>query len=166
MTLDVDANGILKVLARDKASGKEQSIRIEASSGLAEADIERMRKEADQNTETDKKKLALVEARNGADQIIYSARKALTDNKDKIPSDLAISIDGKIAELEGKKKSEDAILIKTATEELSRELSKVYEALQKQSPEQSNEPPKDSEKGDQGESPIRDADVKGDEPPK
>jgi len=131
VTFDVDANGILSVKAKDKATNKEQSIRIEASSGLADADIERMRKEAEANAETDKQKVELVEARNMADQTVYAARKALGDNKDKIPMELATAINEKVSALENKKGSDDLAAIKSATEELSKELSKVYEAVQK-----------------------------------
>ena len=131
VTFDVDANGILSVKAKDKATNKEQSIRIEANSGLADADIERMRKEAEANADTDKKKVELVEERNMADQAVYGARKAMGDNKDKIPMELATAINEKISALENKKGSDDAAAIKLATEELSKELSKVYEAVQK-----------------------------------
>ena len=130
-TFDVDANGILSVKAKDKATNKEQSIRIEASSGLADADIERMRKDAETNADSDKKKVELVEARNLAEQSIYSAKKALDDNKDKIPMELATAINEKITAVDNKKGSDDAAAIKAATEELSKELSKVYEAIQK-----------------------------------
>ena len=143
VTFDVDANGILSVKAKDKATNKEQSIRIEANSGLADADIERMRKEAEANADTDKKKVELVEARNMADQAVYAARKALGDNKDKIPMELATAINEKVSALENKKGSDDAAAIKLATEELSKELSKVYEAIQKQTP------PKDTPPGTQ-----------------
>ena len=131
VTFDVDANGILSVKAKDKATGKEQSIRIEASSGLADADIERMRKEAEQNADSDKKKVELVEARNLAEQGVYAALKALADNKDKIPMELATAINEKVAAVENKKGSDDTAAIKTATTELATELSKVYEAVQK-----------------------------------
>ena len=143
VTFDVDANGILSVKAKDKATNKEQSIRIEASSGLADADIERMRKEPAANATEDKKKVELVEARNMADQAVYAARKALGDNKDKIPMELATAINEKVSALENKKGSDDMVAIKTATEELSKELSKVYEAVQKQTP------PKDTPPGTQ-----------------
>jgi molecular chaperone DnaK len=131
VTFDVDANGILSVKAKDKATGKEQSIRIEASSGLSDADIEKMRKDAEANADSDKQKAELVEARNMAEQAVYGARKALTDNKDKIPAELETAINEKITAVEGKKTSENAAEIKTSVEELSKELSKVYEAVQK-----------------------------------
>jgi molecular chaperone DnaK len=133
VTFDVDANGILSVKAKDKATNKEQSIRIEASSGLADADIERMRKEAESNADTDKKKVELVEARNLADQSVYSARKSVADNKAKIPAELEKEINDKITAVEALKTSEDTAALKAATEALAKELSKVYEAVQKTS---------------------------------
>jgi molecular chaperone DnaK len=138
VTFDVDANGILSVKAKDKATGKEQSIRIEASSGLSEVDIERMRKEAEANAADDKQKVEQAEVRNVADQAVYGARKALADNKAKIPVDLEASINAKIKTVEDKKAGDDIAGLKTATEDLSKELSKVYEAIQKASP---TEPP-------------------------
>ncbi|HEY5383006.1 MAG TPA: molecular chaperone DnaK [Candidatus Paceibacterota bacterium] len=131
VTFDVDANGILSVKAKDKATGKEQSIRIEARSGLTEQDIERMKKDAEANADTDKNKMELAEARNSADQAVYASRKAIADNKDKIPAELGAAISDKAAAVEALKTSEDIAALKNATEELSKELSKVYEAVQK-----------------------------------
>ena len=119
VTFDIDANGILSVKAKEKATGKEQSIRIEASSGLTDADIEKMRKDAEANADSDKKKMELAEAHNMADQAVYAAKKALSDNKDKLPAELATAINEKVTVLEGKKGSEDVADIKNATEELS-----------------------------------------------
>ena len=163
VTFDVDANGILSVKAKDKATGKEQSIRIEASSGLADADIERMRKDAEANADEDKKKVELTEVRNMLDQAVYTARKALADNKGKIPVELETSINEKITAAEGKKTSDDIASLKSAAEELARELSKVYEAMQKAGGTGTQTPPKNPEQNDTpegGEGPIRDADVK------
>ncbi len=131
VTFDVDANGILSVKAKDKATNKEQSIRIEASSGLSDADIEKMRKDAEANAATDKAKVEVAEARNVAEQSVYAAKKALDDNKDKIPMELATAINEKIAAVDNKKGSDDVAGIKAATEDLSKEMSKVYEAIQK-----------------------------------
>ncbi|HEX8994077.1 MAG TPA: Hsp70 family protein, partial [Candidatus Paceibacterota bacterium] len=133
VTFDVDANGILSVKAKDKATGKEQSIRIEARSSLSDQDIERMKKDAETNADEDKKKVELAEARNILDQALYTARKTLSDNKDKVPADLAAAINEKITAAEGKKTSENVEEIKTVSEDLSKELSKVYEAIQKAS---------------------------------
>jgi len=141
VTFDVDANGILTVKAKDKATNKEQSIRIEGSSGLSDADIEKMRKDAEANADADKAKAELAEARNLAEQSVYAAKKALDDNKDKIPQELGAAIAEKISALDAKKGSDDAAGIKAATEELSKEMSKVYEAIQKQTPPSSDSGP-------------------------
>lgn len=131
VSFDVDANGILSVKAKDKATNKEQSIRIEASSGLSDAEIDKMRKDAEANADADKQKVELVEVRNVADQAIYAAKKAIDDNKDKVPAELGTSITEKISALEAVKGGDNVAAIKTATEELSKEMSKVYEAVQK-----------------------------------
>ncbi|MBX4192001.1 molecular chaperone DnaK [Candidatus Parcubacteria bacterium] len=145
VTFDVDANGILTVKAKDKTSNKEQSIRIEGSSGLSEQDIERMRKDAEGNAAEDKQKVELAEVRNLADQLIYTSRKALADNQGKIPEDTVKVINEKVTALEQKKSLDNVAEIKTATEELSKELSKVYEAIQKnQSPSSDSGPSSDS----------------------
>lgn len=150
VTFDVDANGILAVKAKDKATNKEQSIRIEASSGLSDADIEKMRKDAEANADSDKTKVELASVRNEAEQTVYAARKALTDlsaqagNKDKVPTELETVINEKITAVESKKTSENAADIKTALTELSTELSKVYEAVQKAGGEQKESPQQDA----------------------
>jgi molecular chaperone DnaK len=149
VTFDVDANGILTVKAKDKATNKEQSIRIEGSSGLSEADIERMKRDAESNAASDKEKVALAEARNMAEQAIYASRKALSDNKGKIPAELEASINAKIGDAESKKNTGDAAGIKAAAEELSKELSKVYEAVQKAGGA-SQQPPQSGENGSTG----------------
>ena len=154
VAFDVDANGILSVKAKDKASGKEQSIRIEASSGLSEADIEHMRKDAEANAASDQTKKDLVEARNTAEQTIYASNKALTDNAGKVPPELEATIKEKIAAIESKKAGEDVAAIRAALEDLSRELSKVYEAVQKAAGTQT--PPQDATQAQQ----------EGQEPPK
>jgi len=131
VSFDVDANGILTVKAKDKATNKEQSIKVEGSSGLSDAEIEKMRKDAEANATADKSKVELAEARNVAEQAVYAAKKALDDNKTAVPMELATEINTKIAAVENKKGSEDVAGIKAATEDLSKELSKVYEAIQK-----------------------------------
>ncbi len=143
VTFDVDANGILTVKAKDKATNKEQSIRIEGSSGLSDADIEKMRKDAAANAPADKAKVELAETRNLAEQNVYAARKALIDNKGKVPAELEVEINNKISAVENKKGGENAVELKQATEELGKELSKVYEAIQKASGAQGGQPPGD-----------------------
>ena len=124
VTFDVDANGILNVTAKDKASGKAQSIRIEASSGLAKEEIEKMQKEAEVNAAEDAKKKELVDARNMAEQLIYTAEKSLKDNQ-KISEDLKTSINEKIDALKKDKDSGSIESIRTLTEALSTELQKM-----------------------------------------
>jgi molecular chaperone DnaK len=131
VSFDVDANGILNVKAKDKASNKEQSIRIEASSGLSKDDIERMKKDAEMNDADDKKKKDEVEVRNLAEQLIYTAEKAVKDNKDKVGADIITAVEVKIADLKKAKEGTDMAAIKTATEALSTEMSKIGEAMSK-----------------------------------
>jgi molecular chaperone DnaK len=134
VTFDVDANGILNVKAKDKTSGKEQSIRIEARSSLSKEDIERMTKDAAANSADDAKKRDEAEVKNHADQLIYTSEKALKDGGEKVPADLRKSVEDKITSLKTAKNSTsaDAITtIKKATDELSSELSKIGEAMSK-----------------------------------
>jgi molecular chaperone DnaK len=131
VTFDVDANGILSVKAKDKATGKEQSIRIEGSSSLSKEDIERMKKDAEAHDAEDKKKKDEIEVKNTADHIIYSAEKAVKDNKDKVSADIITAVEGKITALKTAKEGSDLEAIKKATEELSAEMSKIGEAMAK-----------------------------------
>jgi molecular chaperone DnaK len=132
VVFDVDANGILSVTAKDKSTGKTQSVRIEARSGLSDADVERMKKEADLHGEEDKKKKEAVEIKNIAEQSIYLAEKSLRDFKDKIPADVAKGVEGKIEELKKVKDGTDSGAIKSATEALSLELQKIGQYMNEQ----------------------------------
>lgn len=136
VTFDLDANGILSVKAKDKTSGKEQSIRIEASSGLTDEDVERMKKDAEANAETDKKKKEFVDIKNNAEMTVFAAEKALKDHAEKIPEDTKKAIEEKVAKLkEVKELPEHAESfnhepIKGAVDELNTEMSKIYEIMQ------------------------------------
>lgn len=142
VTFDIDANGILSVKAKDKTSGKEQSIRIEQRSGLTDADIEKMRAEAEANAESDKQKRELIEAQNAADQIVYAAEKALKEHGEKVSEDIRKSVQEKIDALKTARAGSDLGAIKTASEALSSAMSAIGEAMQKQTnPEQ--QPPGD-----------------------
>ena len=99
VTFDIDANGIVKVSAKDKATGKEHQIQIKASGGLSEEDIEKMVKDAEANAESDKKKLEAIEARNNADSIVHSTEKSLKDHGDKIPKEDKDKIEKSLEEL-------------------------------------------------------------------
>jgi molecular chaperone DnaK len=162
VTFDVDVNGILNVKALDKASGKTQSIRIEASSGLKEEDIKKMQADAELHAEEDKKKKENAEIKNTAEMIIYTAEKALKDNEAKIPAELKDGVNAKITALRGVKDGADGEAIKKATEELSAEMSKIGEAMAKagatpqspKTPEEQNPEVHDAEfkeKGPEGE---------------
>jgi molecular chaperone DnaK len=134
VAFDVDVNGILNVSAKDKASGKTQSIKIEASSGLKDEDIKKMQADAELHAEEDKKKKENAEVKNTAEMIIYTAEKALKDNEAKIPAELKDSVNAKITALRGVKDGADGEAIKKATEELSAEMSKIGEAMAKAAP--------------------------------
>mgnify|MGYP006051080747 CR=1 FL=1 len=131
VSFDVDANGILNVTAKDKASGKSQSIKIEASSGLKEDEIKKMQADAELHAEEDKKKKETVDVKNTAEMTIYTAEKAIKDNEAKLPQDLKDGVNAKITALRGLKDGTDAEAIKKATEELSAEMSKIGEAIKK-----------------------------------
>lgn len=162
VTFDIDANGILNVKAKDKATGKEQSIRIEASSGLSKDDIERMKKDAEVHDAEDKKKKELIEVRNQADQAIYTAEKTLRENKEKLPSELVSAVEEKVNTLRGSKDKDDMSAIKTDTEALSMELAKVYDAVQKAggSADQGAGPAPEGGENPGTEGNVRDAEVK------
>ena len=132
VTFDVDANGILNVKAKDKASGKEQSIRIEASSGLTDADIKKMQQDAEVHAEEDAKKKELVDTKNTAEMIIFTAEKSIKDYGDKVTPEIKGEIESKITTLRTTKEGSDIEAIKKATTELSDEMSKIGEAMSKE----------------------------------
>ncbi|MDO8514101.1 MAG: molecular chaperone DnaK [bacterium] len=147
VSFDIDANGILTVKAKDKSTSKEQSIRIEGSSGLSEADIEKMRKDAEVNADTDKKKHELVEAQNAADQVMYAGEKALKEHGDKVSDDIKKNVQEKIDAVKAARGSNDAATIKSAADALSTAMSTIGEAMSKnQQQTPPPEPPKDDQK--------------------
>lgn len=148
VTFDVDANGILQVKAKDKASGKEQSIRIEARSGLTDADIERMKKEAEMNAEVDKKAHELAEARNMADSLVYTAEKALTDHGGKIPDDVKKNITDAVASVKSAESNGDTDGIRVASQTLSNEMQKIGQYMQ--SSQNQDQPPQGEQKPPEG----------------
>ena len=155
VAFDVDANGILNVKAQDKATGKVQSIRIEASSGLSKEDIAKMQKDAEANAATDAEKKGLVDAKNLAEQLIYTAEKALKDTPT-VPEDIKKSIEERITGLKKERESGTLESIKQSTEALSTELQKIGEYLNKnQQPTTDNQQPPNEAGPD-----IKDAEVK------
>jgi molecular chaperone DnaK len=157
VTFDVDANGILNVKAKDKASGKEQSIRIEASSGLTDADIKKMRDEAETHAEEDAKKKELADTKNTAEMIIFTAEKSLKDYGDKVEVELKNGVETAITNLKTAKEGNDLNAIKTATEALSTEMSKIGEAMAKQGATDTKDTTPETQEEE-----IKDAEVKED----
>ena len=129
MTFDIDANGIVNVSAKDKATGKEQQIRIQASGGLADDEIEKMVQEAAEHAEEDKKRREVIEARNQADSLVYSTEKSLSEHGDKVDAETKSAIEAALADLKGVLDGEDAEAIKTKTQELAQAAMKLGEAM-------------------------------------
>ncbi|HAR62451.1 MAG: molecular chaperone DnaK [Candidatus Margulisiibacteriota bacterium] len=140
VTFDIDANGIVHVSAKDKGTGKEQKITITASSGLNDTEIEKMRQDAESHEDEDKKRKELIEARNEADSLIYSAEKTIKDLGDKVDTATKDSINGDISELRKAMDSDDKDKIKAGIEKLQQEIynvsSKMYEQQGQEGPQQ------------------------------
>jgi molecular chaperone DnaK len=135
VTFDIDANGIVNVGAKDKATGKEQAIRIQASGGLSDADIDQMVKDAEAHAEEDKKRRELVEAQNQAESLIHTTEKTLTEAGDKVADDDKAMVETAIAELKTANEGEDVDDIRAKSEALAQVAMKIGEALYKESAE-------------------------------
>ncbi len=149
VSFDIDSNGILNVSAKDKATNKEQSIRIEGSIGMSKQEIEKMKKEAELHSEDDKKKRELIEARNLADNLIYSWDKTVRDTGDKIDQNLKKQVQEKIDELKKVKDKDNIEEIKSKTNDLSQTMQKAGAEIYKKTSEQKpkDEKNKDAEEG-------------------
>jgi molecular chaperone DnaK len=167
VTFDIDANGILNVSAKDKATGKEQNIRIEASSGLTEQEIEKMKREADAHAAEDEKWKKVVELRNQADTLIYQTRKQFDELGDKLTDDDKKPVEEALNELEKVKDSSDPDLLKSKIDAVTQKMMKISEKLYQQTRQQEGATgaagagPAGGEKsagGDSGEEPVEDAD--------
>jgi molecular chaperone DnaK len=155
VTFDIDANGIVSVTARDKATGKEQQIRIQASGGLSEADIDKMVKDAESHAAEDKKRRALAEAKNQGDALIHSTDKALSEHGDKIDAGERTGIENAMAALKEVLKTEDVEAIQAKTQALAQASMKLGEAMYKAQQQQ--------QQGAGGAEPGTDAGAKPDE---
>lgn len=164
VSFDIDANGILSVKAKDKATGKEQSIRIEASTGLSKEEIEKMKKDAETHAEEDKKKKELVEVKNMADTLVFTTEKSLREAGDKITADEKKPVEEAVENLKKVKDSDSLEEIKKATEELSQAAQKIGEKLYKAAQPEQGAPGtsgKASEEGEKkSESEVKDAETK------
>jgi len=136
VTFDIDANGIVQVSAKDKGTGKEQQIRIQASGGLSEAEIQRMVKDAEAHASEDKARRELVEARNQADAAVHQTERNLAEAGEKIGASDKQAIEAAIAELKGVKDGDNLAEIKSKTETLMRHAMKLGEAMYKSQAEQ------------------------------
>jgi molecular chaperone DnaK len=137
VTFDIDANGIVNVSAKDKGTGKEQQIRIQASGGLNDAEIEKMVKDAEAHAEDDKKRRELVEARNQAEALVHSTEKALAEHGDKVDAATKSSIETALAELKEANASEDPATIQAKSQAVLQASMKLGEAMYKASQETS-----------------------------
>ncbi len=136
VTFDIDANGIVHVSAKDKATGKEQQIRIQASGGLSKDEIDKMMRDAETNAEEDRKRREQVDAKNHADTLVYSTEKSLKELGDKVPAEDRTAIESAIADLKGVMEGGDAATIKAKTEALAQVSMKLGEHLYKAAQEQ------------------------------
>jgi molecular chaperone DnaK len=156
VTFDINANGILEVTAQDKATGRSQNITITASSGLSEDEVEKMRQEAEQHAEEDRKLRELIEAKNHADNLVYSAEKTLKDLGEKVPGELQQKVEDAASKVREVKDGEDVDIIKTATDELAEVLQELGSAAYQQQPE-GEQPGADSQGSDKAADEASDA---------
>jgi len=149
VTFDIDANGIVNVSAKDKATNKEQAIRIQASGGLSETDIQKMVKDAEQHASEDKKRRELVEARNHAEALIHTTERSLKEFGEKVAAAEKSAIESAISDLRGVMSGEDTAAIKSKTEALAQASMKLGEAMYKAAQESSagTPPPGDGQGG-------------------
>jgi molecular chaperone DnaK len=159
VTFDIDANGILHVSAKDKATGKENKITIKASSGLSEAEIQRMVKDAESHADEDRKQLEIVTARNQADALVHSIRKSLGEYGDKLDAGEKEKIEAALKELETASKGDDKSEIDAKSQALAQAAQKLGEKIyaeaqaksqQQAEPQQQGQPAGGDEKKDEG----------------
>lgn len=158
VTFDINVNGILEVTAKDKATGRQQNITITASSGLSDAEIEQMRRDAEAHAEEDQKRRELIEARNTADNAIYTTEKTLKDLGDKVSEQHKAAVEDQIATLRRLREEDDAEAINKAIEDLMKTLQEIGQAAYAQEQAQAQQAPQDDGTG-QGTSPDDQGDV-------
>jgi molecular chaperone DnaK len=164
VTFDIDANGILKVTAKDKATARTQHITITASSGLSEGEVEKMRQDAEAHADDDRKRKELIEARNHADNTVYTADKALKEFGEKVPAEVRTDIEAKTAAVRQAVQGEDVEVIKSATDALGQAIQKigasVYENPQAAGPGDGASEPGTGGSSDAAEGEVIDGEVK------
>ena len=157
VTFDIDTNGILNVSAKDKATGKEQSIRIEASSGLSDDEVEKMKRDAEEHEKEDSAKKDIIETKNNAENLVYQTEKQLDENKDKLSKDDVNDIKSKLDDLKKANESDDIEKIKKSVEDLNSSWQKVSQQMyqQAQNQQDSQAEPRNDKKGNDD---VQDAD--------
>jgi molecular chaperone DnaK len=151
VTFDIDANGILKVTAQDKATGRSQNITITASSGLREEEINRMKRDAEVHAEEDRKRKELIEARNQADNMVYTAEKAMRDLGDKVPADVKSRVEAEVTKVKNVQNSDNVEEIRKASEALGQVIQQIGSSVyQQQGPAAGGNPPPGPEDGGTG----------------
>jgi len=145
VSFDIDANGILNVSAKDKATNKSQSIRIEGSSGISKDEVERMKKDAEMHASEDKKKQEVIEIKNNADALVYTCEKTIREAGDKIKPEDKKTIEDKVTSLKNAQKSDNIEEIKSKTQDLSQAIQKIGAELYKQSGQSKPEDKKDKD---------------------
>ena len=161
VTFDMDANSILKVTAKDKATNRQQDITISGSSGLSDEEVERMRQDAESHANEDQKHRELIEARNTADNAVYTAEKTLKELGDKVSADAKTKVDNGVTRVRLVRDNSDASVIHTAVEDLMKILQEIGQAAyaqQEQAPQPEDAQPSE---GDQGETPDEPEVVEG-----
>ncbi|MGO1267537.1 MAG: Hsp70 family protein, partial [Microbacterium gubbeenense] len=161
VTFDIDANGIVHVSAKDKGTGKEQSMTITGGSSLGKEDIDRMVREAEENAESDKKRREAADTRNQAETLAYSVDKLLTDNDEKLPVDVKESVKADVDALKAALAGDDDDAVKSALDKLNESQTKLGEAIYAQSQEETNEAPAEESASDDED--VVDAEVVDDE---
>jgi len=154
VTFDIDANSILSVSAQDKGTGKEQKIVIQASSGLSDEEIDKMKEDAKANEEEDARKRVEIQTRNEADSLVYSTEKLIEDNADKVPEDLKSDVEGKIAVLKTAIESNDVAQMQTAMAELSTAMQQIGQAVYSQGGAADPDVPSDDGQADSGDDTV------------
>jgi molecular chaperone DnaK len=163
VTFDIDANGILNVSAKDQNTGKEQSIRIEASSGLSKEEIEKMKQEAEANAESDQQAKERIDKLNAADSMIFQSEKQLKEFGDKLPEEKKSAVEAAITELKEAHSKQDLVAIESATEKVNEAWKNASEDLYKAQQEAGQQPGEDAGAGNEGGSPDDVTDVEYEE---
>ncbi|QZY53262.1 molecular chaperone DnaK [Leucobacter tenebrionis] len=161
VTFDIDANGIVQVSAKDKGTGKEQTITISGGSTLSKEDIERMVREAEEHAAEDKKRRESAEQRNNAEQLAYSVEKLISENEDKLPEDVKTEVQGDLDELKQALAGEDDEAVKTAADKLGQSQTKLGEAIYAAA--QAEQPAADADSAESNDDDVVDAEVVDDD---